>query len=319
MLALPGGSSQTKWRGKALYGDGVLAWASGDPEAAHRELAESVAIFRQLGDSLGLAHALHFLGSVVSGMGDHQSACPLCEESVAIFRGQHDAFGLAVALASLGIVRTGMGDYDLARTLLEESVAQCRKINDRWALSLPMRNLGVVALRLGNYEYAAALLRESLAILRETKEKWFISRSLETLAGVTALLGDCSGAAQLFGAGEALREEVGASVLLLLSRGLRSRRCGRARRTWRASVRTRVGGRASAHMGAGHRLRALVIIRCRRSALVWLALVLTDRLGAAYRGMLKTMSGTTPRSCTNPAAWRFVQVIPVQRHRHRQP
>ena len=92
-------------------------------------------------------------------------------------------------------------------------MAQSRAIGDRWALSLPLRNLGIVALRQGDYQHASALLKESLAILQETQEKWFISRSLETLAGVTALAGDHECAARLFGAGEALREVVGASVL----------------------------------------------------------------------------------------------------------
>ena len=232
VLALPRVPRHAHSRAKALYGDGVLAWASGDLEAARQELTESVTLFRELGDTLALAHALHFLGSAVAGAGDHRSAWPLCEESVAIFRGQDDPFGLAVSLASLGIVRIGMGEYETARTLLDESVAQSRAIGDRWALSLPLRNLGIVALRQGDYQGASALLKESLAILQETQEKWFISRSLETLAGVTALAGDHECAARLFGAGEALREVVGASVLSFYradyDRGVAAARAGLA-------------------------------------------------------------------------------------------
>jgi len=78
---------------------------------------------------------------------------------------------------------------------------------------LPLRNLGVVAFRLGDYERAITLLQESLIVQRELGERWFISRSLETLAETLALQGDHERAARLFGAGEALREAVGASVL----------------------------------------------------------------------------------------------------------
>jgi hypothetical protein len=45
------------------------------------------------------------------------------------------------------------------------------------------------------------------------KEKWFISRCLETMAAIAALEGNPDRAARLFGAGESLREAVGASVL----------------------------------------------------------------------------------------------------------
>jgi ATP/maltotriose-dependent transcriptional regulator MalT len=82
-----------------------------------------------------------------------------------------------------------------------------------WALALPLRNLGIVAFRQGDYEEAAELVRETLLILRDLKERWFISRSLETMAEIVALQGDHTRAARLFGAGEALREAVGASVL----------------------------------------------------------------------------------------------------------
>jgi hypothetical protein len=56
-------------------------------------------------------------------------------------------------------------------------------------------------------------LSESLLVLRNLKERWFISRSLETTATILALQGDVRRAARLFGAGEVLREAVGASVL----------------------------------------------------------------------------------------------------------
>ncbi len=80
-------------------------------------------------------------------------------------------------------------------------------------LSLPLRNLAVAAFRRGDYDRAAALLEESLIVLRELGEKQFITRSLDYLAAVASMQGDLERAARLFGAGEALREAAGASVL----------------------------------------------------------------------------------------------------------
>jgi len=198
---------------KALFGEGVLAWAQGDHAAAKSQLEESVAIWREIQDRLGLAHALHFFSVELLGHGENARARALAEESVAIFRQSEDRFGLAASLASLGVVALTQADYPSAQSFLAESVAVFRASGDDWGLALPLRNLGVVAFRLGDYERAVTLLQESLIVQRELGERWFISRSLETLAETLALQGDHERAARLFGAGEALREAVGASVL----------------------------------------------------------------------------------------------------------
>jgi non-specific serine/threonine protein kinase len=210
---IAGSETRDRHLAKALFGQGVLAWAQGDAAAARSSLEESVAIWREEEDRLGLAYALEFLGVELLRQNEHAQARALAEESIALFRQNIDRFGLASSLASLGVVAQAQADYRPARSFLEESAALFREAGDNWGLALPLRNLGIVALREGDYDRAVALLKESLIILRELGEKWFISRSLETLAVVLALQGDCERAARMFGAGEALREAIGASVL----------------------------------------------------------------------------------------------------------
>jgi predicted ATPase len=200
-------------RAKALFGEGTLAWAQGDAGVACSQLVESVAVWRELDDPLGLAYALQFLGMSAIGQGDVMQARALEEESVAIFRTGADQFGLATSLASLGVALLIQGDYVAAQSYLEESVIVFRAMGDEWGVALPLRNLGIAALRQGDYGQAAEFARESLRALRGPQEKWFISRSLETLAEALAMQGDCARAARLFGASEAMREEIGASVL----------------------------------------------------------------------------------------------------------
>jgi predicted ATPase/DNA-binding winged helix-turn-helix (wHTH) protein len=201
-------------RAKALLGSGVLAWAQGDRSAARARLEESVAVWRALDDERSLGEAMHFLATEMIAEGDATAARSLAASSAAIFRrAGHERFGLATTLATLGIAEMTLENYDAARLALEESATIARVIHDNWALALPLRNLGIVAFRQGDYPQAVRLLRETLLILRDLKERWFISRSLETMAEIMALQGDYRRAARLFGAGEALREAVGASVL----------------------------------------------------------------------------------------------------------
>jgi non-specific serine/threonine protein kinase len=212
-LSDPRSAIRNRHLAKALFGEGVLAWAQGDATAARSSLEESVAIWREVKDRVSLAYALQFLGVELLGQNEYAQARALAEESVAIFRQSVDRFGLASSLASLGVVAQAQEDYRAAQSFLEESVALFRAADDNWGLALPLRNLGILAFRHGDYDRAIALLRESLIVLRELGEKWFISRSMETLAVALALQGDHERAARLFGAGETLRKAVGASVL----------------------------------------------------------------------------------------------------------
>ena len=213
-LASVAAPARTPQRAKALLGSGVLAWAQGDRSAARTRLEESVAVWRTLDDERSLAEAQHFLATEMMAQGDADAAVALAGSSVDMLRRTAtDTFGLATTLATLGIAEMTLENYSAARIALEESAAIARATRDNWVLALPLRNLGIVAFRQGDYDEAAELVRETLLILRDLKEKWFISRSLETMAEIVALQGDHIRAARLFGAGEALREAVGASVL----------------------------------------------------------------------------------------------------------
>lgn len=208
-----GALATSEERAKALLGAGMLAWAQGDHPVARSQLEESVALYRQLSDQQNLGQALQFLGQEFLGQGDLVLARSLAAEAVQIFRQTGDLFGLAVSLVTEGIAAQLQGESTAAQSFLAESVALSRQTGDKWALGLALRNLGYLALREGDYDQAAALQRESLAVLRDLGEKWFISRSLEALAEAVSMQGDYERAARLFGASEALREAIGASVL----------------------------------------------------------------------------------------------------------
>jgi two-component SAPR family response regulator len=215
--ALARAPARTVARAKALGWAGYLAWAQADRPVARSRLQESVEIWRELGGGQGgLAHALWVLGLETLARGEPAVARSLAEESVTIFRKIGDEFGLSISLANLGAIVLNQGDPTLAMSLLEESAAISRETGDDWMLSLPLRNLGVAAFQQGNYDRAVALLKESLILLRELGDKLYTSRSLECLAAVEAMRGDHARAARLFGAGEALREAIGASVLFYL-------------------------------------------------------------------------------------------------------
>ncbi|MGH3090537.1 MAG: LuxR C-terminal-related transcriptional regulator, partial [Rubrobacteraceae bacterium] len=164
----------------------------------------------------------------------------LAEESVEIARREGDGFDLAIVLANLGLAAHTQRDHETARPVLEECIKVCREIGDDWLLSLPFRHLGYMELREGNHEKAMELFKEGIRALRNVREKWFVARAVETLAISSAALGNHERSARLFGAGEVLREAVGATVQNFYQpdydRAAKAVRAALGDETWKAAL-----------------------------------------------------------------------------------
>jgi non-specific serine/threonine protein kinase len=213
-LSRADGSASTAIRAKATTGAGVLAGTQGD--FAHQDviLEESLRLYRELGDNLGIAQALNNLGSIAYSRGEWQRASGFYAESLALRRELGDKWGIANSLNNLGGVAYSQGDYEKAARLYSESLALRRELGDRRGIGMSLNNLGEVAQQQGDHAQAAELFRQSLEMRRELGDKIFIVSSLSNLGEVASDMGDYERAAKLFGAAESLREEIGSPVPL---------------------------------------------------------------------------------------------------------
>ena len=120
VLAAPPGRASDRARAGALLAAGDLAYLQGDHAAARAALAQSLALYRGLGDPAGCAGALSVLAAVALRRGD-PGARALAEEAVACARAAGALRPLARALFNLGRV-AGPGDRAGARAHLAESL-----------------------------------------------------------------------------------------------------------------------------------------------------------------------------------------------------
>ena len=236
MLERTDPSPPTAARAKVLCGAGWMALVQGDYAVAHSRLEESVVVARETGDEMTLAFSLSFL-SVLMAYGDESgSATSPGEESVELFRETDKRWGLALCLNNLGIVKDANADSAAAVALFEESAAMFRELGDGWGLCLPLKHLGAVASRQGDYGRAEELYRETLVQCRDLDDMWLISVCLEDLAEVASSQSQYTRAARLFGAAEALREEIGTAKYALrrddYDRAVESARVGLGEQTF---------------------------------------------------------------------------------------
>lgn len=191
---------------------GNVAHLQGDYALARALVSENLAIQRELGNKRRIAYSLNNLGEMAYHQGDHAGARALFEEGLALFRELGDKQNIATILNNLGGFQIDQGDYAAAHALYEESLAMRRELGDKQGIASSLYNLGTVSGYRSDSAAACALWQESLAIYRELGNQQGIAGCLKELAGVAGAQGLPERSARLFGAAEALRQAIGASL-----------------------------------------------------------------------------------------------------------
>jgi non-specific serine/threonine protein kinase len=191
-LGDPGG------RAHALGIVSAAALRTGDPAAA--ALAEEgLRQARASGNPQTLGYSLYRLGTVTARR-SRAEAQALLAESLALFRQVGDWWFCALALnAVAGVSRTG-GDDDAVRACYAEALALWREIGDRRGVAVVLHNQASFAAQEGAAERAAAGFAESLAAFRDAGDRHGVGWCLAGLAGVAAGAGQPERAARLFAA-----------------------------------------------------------------------------------------------------------------------
>jgi tetratricopeptide (TPR) repeat protein len=157
------GSAPATLRARALAGATTLAHLQGDARA-HTYGAEGLALYRQAGDTAGLARLLVAMGRIEGNLARTQA---LGQESLTLGRQVGDPLVCAAALNLMGNAAIGQSDLVRAHAYLEKGLALGRDAGDRMTLAGTLRDLGQVAMARGAHERAAALFDESLSLHRE--------------------------------------------------------------------------------------------------------------------------------------------------------
>ncbi|HYN87218.1 MAG TPA: tetratricopeptide repeat protein, partial [Ardenticatenaceae bacterium] len=173
---------------------------------------ECLVLFQRLEDKRGIAWSSRNFGVLARYLGEYERAKSLYEESLALFRSLNHPRGIASSLRNLGTIARFQGDFERATLLYEESLELFRALTHTRGIAWSLRSLGLIALHRGEYQRAGLLLQESLSMFRELGDRRVIAWSLQSLGSVARHTGDHRRAARLFGAVEALRDAINASL-----------------------------------------------------------------------------------------------------------
>src|SRR6266566_1307186 len=180
-------------RAKALNGAGWVALWQGEYGRAKALCEESLQLYRELHDLLGMALALYRLGLLASTRGDSPGAISLLEESMALSREVGDKVVLAYSLWALALTtlkHADQSDYPRVRSLLEESLTFFGEEHNQEGKAWSLYCLGLWHFQRGDAPTANPLFEESLALFKALGQRQYIAHLLYLMGKATALQGD---------------------------------------------------------------------------------------------------------------------------------
>ena len=200
----------TSSRAKALMTAARLAVLQADTDQGEALCEESLALWRELGDTAGMAYTLHLLGIVACQRSELGRARSQFEESLALWRKVGDKNGIASALFYSASLALQQGEYSRARVLCEESLALSKQEGNKSGIALALFKLAQICFNSqGDPATVRSLLEESLTLYRELGDTHGLATCF-CLSGQLALQqGDAAMARSLVEEGLVLYREIG--------------------------------------------------------------------------------------------------------------
>jgi tetratricopeptide (TPR) repeat protein len=157
---------------RALVGAGLLASFQGDHPAAAALLSSGLELYREAGDTLGIALALRALGGcLLRSGGSAAQVHAVLEESLQLACEAKDTRRIGGALVALGYLAARERDYGQAQERITDGLALFRQVGDTRSMGASLWALGWFAIEDGELVKAGRHLDEALAIARNNDNK----------------------------------------------------------------------------------------------------------------------------------------------------
>ncbi|GAA1873841.1 DUF4062 domain-containing protein [Asanoa iriomotensis] len=193
----------------ALFGDGAIAFLSGDGEHGRVQLERVLPLLRELGDQDVNARAAGMLGQLALARGDYPQARALLGETKQISERIGELWMAALYHTRLALVPLNEGDYAAAAEQYADGLRVARKTEDHLGEVVALYSLAVTAVAAGDEPGAAGYLASGLRLSAAASDQAGSATYLEALADLAVRAGDPGRAVRLTAAARKLRAFAG--------------------------------------------------------------------------------------------------------------
>jgi non-specific serine/threonine protein kinase len=177
-------------------------------------MEERLALAGELGDRLEMAWARHWLAVIAVRQERYDEATRLIEDASAVFRALGDEVGISSGHFLRGMAAFAQGDLARAADHIEAGADHRRRLGDRINLPVSLNALALLRCELGDWTTAARLLTEALPLWREAGTKEGLAEWLAATARLASCRGQGPRAARLYGAADALGDALDSPLLM---------------------------------------------------------------------------------------------------------
>jgi adenylate cyclase len=157
---------------------------------AQAYIQESLAIWRELGNKVGIADNLNLLGNMMQRQGAYADARTYLDQGITIWTELGNQERLASTLLQVGVVARMQGLISEARHYAEQSLLIRREIGDRAGIAACLTQLGTIARLEGNYQEAQRYHEQGLSIRREIGDRLGVANSLISIGNIAFARGE---------------------------------------------------------------------------------------------------------------------------------
>ena len=202
---------------QAFLTSGFLACWQGNFISARPSLEASLKLFEEINNKSGIAFSLHGLGFAANGLGEHTEAGQCFGRCLQIAREIEDKWLVSIALHFIAIGTSFQGNYELARSQFEECIILMKDGHgSAQGIAFSEFHLGRIARIYGNFESTFAHHKTGLELFMRMGDLRGIGYSLFGFACLAQAEENPQHAAKLFGAMDAIRENLGALLEAVL-------------------------------------------------------------------------------------------------------
>ncbi|MDG4825625.1 tetratricopeptide repeat protein [Asanoa sp. WMMD1127] len=194
-----------------LFGEGALAFISGDHTHARPTLERLLPMLRELGEQDVTARTTGMLGQLALARGDWEQARELLEETRRISEGLGEHWMAGLYHTRLGTIPLTQGDYAAATEQFADGLRVARETNDHLGAVVALYSLAVTATTEGDQERAAEYLAAGLQESADARDEAGAALYLAAFADLAVLVGDEERAVRLAAVAQKLQTRAGAA------------------------------------------------------------------------------------------------------------
>jgi predicted ATPase/DNA-binding XRE family transcriptional regulator len=167
-------------------------------EQAEKFCQESLALYRDVGETAGIAVCLFLQGRFARNRCQYITAHEFLQEAAMLFQGLNDARQRSLCLSELALVLVAQGKYNQASIFLEQSLMLAKKVSDKSLVAWAYYQLAfILFLSQGDFSHMQMLIEKSIALYREIDDQWHVAYNVALMGEIWLFQGDMSRARPL--------------------------------------------------------------------------------------------------------------------------